>query len=100
MKFTVRVFILLLILVIVSFPTLICLLEIILRIFWVEKFSKLVSNHFIIDFFFFCLLNILLLEVQSMKMNNNPTYCGPHILCNNYGTYQRKEGILSLFHES
>lgn len=97
MKFAILVFILLLILVIISFPTLICLLEIILRIFWVEKFSKLVNSHFIIEFFFFCLQNILLLEVQSMKMNNNATYCASVI---NYGAYEKKKGILSLFHMS
>lgn len=55
MKFAILVFILLLILVIFSFPTLICLLEIILGIFWVEKFSKLASSHFIIDFIGFIL---------------------------------------------
>ena len=64
-------------------------------IFWIEKFSKLVSSHFIIDFFFFGLWNILLLEVQSMEMNNNPTYCASAI---NYGKEKRNFKLVS--HES
>lgn len=94
MKFLVLVFILLLILAIISFPIFICSLEIIWQILWVQKFSKLVSNsHFIIKYFY--LYNILLLAVQTMKVNNNTIFCES---ITDYRADERKEEILSLFY--